>query len=123
MRLVPNCTYCEPEVGSVGLTEKKAREEGYDVKVGKFPFSASGKARILGETEGFVKIVSEAKYDEILGVHIIGPYATELLAEACVAMQLESTAEELGKTIHAHPTVSESVMEAAEGVHNLTIHI
>ncbi len=123
MRLVPNCTYCDPEVGSVGLTEKKAREEGYDVKVGKFPFSASGKARILGETEGFVKIVSESKYDEILGVHIIGPHATELLAEACVAMQLESTAEELGKTIHAHPTVSESVMEAAEGVHNLTIHI
>lgn len=123
MRLVPNCTYCDPEVGSVGLTEKKAREEGYDVKVGKFPFSASGKARILGETEGFVKIVSESKYDEILGVHIIGPHATELLAEACVAMQLESTSEELGKTIHAHPTVSESVMEAAEGVHNLTIHI
>lgn len=123
MRLVPNCTYCDPEVASVGLTEKKAKEEGYDVKVGKFPFSASGKARILGETEGFVKIISESKYDEILGVHIIGPHATELLAEACVAMQLESTAEELGKTIHAHPTVSESVMEAAEGVHNLTIHI
>ena len=123
MRLVPNCTYCDPEVASVGLTEKKAREEGYDVKVGKFPFTASGKARILGETDGFVKIVSESKYDEILGVHIIGPHATELLAEACVAMQLESTAEELGKTIHAHPTVSESVMEAAEGVHNLTIHI
>jgi dihydrolipoamide dehydrogenase len=123
MRLVPNCTYCDPEVASVGLTEAKAREEGYDVKVGKFPFSASGKARILGETDGFVKIVSEKKYDEVLGVHIIGPHATELLAEACVAMQLESTADELGRTIHAHPTVSESVMEAAEGVHDLTIHI
>jgi dihydrolipoamide dehydrogenase len=122
-RLVPNCTYCDPEVASVGLTEAKAKEEGYDVKVGKFPFSASGKARILGETDGFVKIVSEKKYDEILGVHIIGPHATELLAEACVAMQLESTADELGRTIHAHPTVSESVMEAAEGVHDLTIHI
>jgi dihydrolipoamide dehydrogenase len=85
MRLVPNCTYCDPEVASVGLTEAKAREEGYDVKVGKFPFSASGKARILGETDGFVKIVSEKKYDEVLGVHIIGPHATELLAEACVA--------------------------------------
>jgi len=123
LRLVPNCTYCDPEVASVGLSEAKAREEGYEVKVGKFPFSASGKARILGEEEGFVKIVSEKKYDEILGVHIIGPHATELIAEACVAMQLESTAEELGRTMHAHPTVSEAVMEAAEGVHGLSIHI
>ncbi len=123
LRLVPNCTYCDPEVASVGLTEAKAREDGYDVKVGKFPFSASGKARILGEEEGFVKIVGEKKYDEILGVHIIGPHATELIAEACVAMQLESTAEELGRTMHAHPTVSEAVMEAAEGVHGLSIHI
>ena len=123
LRLVPNCTYCDPEVASVGLTEAKAKEMGYDVKLGKFPFSASGKARILGEEEGFVKIVSEAKYDEILGVHIIGPHATELIAEACVAMQLESTADELGRTMHAHPTVSEAIMEAAEGVHSLTIHI
>jgi dihydrolipoamide dehydrogenase len=123
LRLVPNCTYCDPEVASVGLTEAKAKEMGYDVRLGKFPFSASGKARILGEEEGFVKIVSEAKYDEILGVHIIGPHATELIAEACVAMQLESTAEELGRTMHAHPTVSETIMEAAEGVHGLTIHI
>jgi dihydrolipoamide dehydrogenase len=122
-RNVPNCTYCDPEVASVGLTEAKAKEAGYDVKTGKFPFSASGKARIIGETDGFVKIVSEKKYDEILGVHIIGPHATELLAEACVAMQLESTAEEFGNTIHAHPTVSESVMEAAEGVHDMSIHI
>lgn len=122
-RIVPNCTYCDPEVASVGLTEEKAKEAGYDVKVGKFPFSASGKARILGETDGFVKIVAEKKYDEVLGVHIIGPHATELLAEACVAMQLETTADELGRTIHAHPTVSESVMEAAEGVHDLTIHL
>jgi dihydrolipoamide dehydrogenase len=123
LRLVPNCTYCDPEIASVGLTEAKARELGYKVKVGKFPFSASGKARILGEEEGFVKIVSEEKYDEILGVHIIGPHATELIAEACVAMQLESTADELGRTMHAHPTVAEAVMEAAEGVHGLAIHI
>src|SRR5438552_1243796 len=123
LRLVPNCTYCDPEIGSVGLTEAKAREQGYDVNIGKFPFSASGKARILGEEEGFVKVVSEKKYDEILGVHIIGPHATELIAECCVAMQLESTAEELGRTMHAHPTVSEAVMEAAEGVHGLAIHI
>lgn len=121
--LVPNCTYCDPEVASVGLTEAKAKDAGYDVKIGKFPFSASGKARILGETDGFIKIVSEKKYDEVLGVHIIGPHATELLAEACVAMALEATAESIANTIHAHPTVSESMMEAAEGVHDLTIHM
>ena len=123
LRHVPSCTYCDPEVASVGLTEKKAREEGYDVKVAKFLFSASGKARILGEEEGFVKVISETKYDELLGVHIIGPHATELIAEACVAMQLESTADELGRTMHAHPTISEAVMEAAEGIHGLTIHM
>jgi dihydrolipoamide dehydrogenase len=123
LRLVPSCTYCDPEVASVGLTEATAREQGYDVKIGKFPMSASGKARILGEEEGFVKIVGESKYDEILGVHIIGPHATELIAEACVAMQLESTAEELGRTMHAHPTVSETIMEAAEDVHGLAVHI
>ena len=123
LRLVPNCTYCDPEIGSVGLTEAKAKEQGYDVKVGRFPFSASGKARIIGEEEGFAKIVADKKYDEILGVHIIGAHATELIAEACVAMQLESTADELGRTMHAHPTVSEAVMEAAEGVHDLAVHI
>jgi dihydrolipoamide dehydrogenase len=122
LRQVPSCTYCDPEVASVGLTEAKAREEGYDVKVGKFPFSASGKARILGEEEGFVKIVADKKYDEILGAHIIGPHATEIIHECIVAMRLESTADELGRTIHAHPTVSESVMEAAEGIHDQTIH-
>lgn len=123
LRHVPSCTYCDPEVASVGLTEAKAKEAGYDVKTAKFPFSASGKARIIGEEEGFVKIVSESKYDELLGVHIIGPHATELIAEACVAMQLESTAEELGRTMHAHPTISEAVMEAAEGIHGLTLHM
>ncbi|MBC7929338.1 MAG: dihydrolipoyl dehydrogenase [Rubrivivax sp.] len=123
LRHVPSCTYCDPEVASVGLTEAKAKELGYDVKAAKFPFSASGKARILGEEEGFVKVVSETKYDELLGVHIIGPHATEIIHEAIVAMHLESTAEELGRVIHAHPTVSEAVMEAAEGIHGLTIHI
>jgi len=120
---VPNCTYCNPEIGSVGLSEAKAKEKGYDVKVGKFPFSALGKARILGETGGFVKVVTESKYDEVLGVHIIGPHATDLLAEACVAMGLEATAEELGHIMHAHPTLSESVMEAAEAVHGLATSI
>ncbi|HYH85275.1 MAG TPA: dihydrolipoyl dehydrogenase [Pyrinomonadaceae bacterium] len=123
LRHVPSCTYCDPEVASVGLTEAKAKELGYDVKSAKFPFSASGKARILGEEEGFVKVVSETKYDELLGVHVIGPHATEIIHEAIVAMHLESTAEELGRVIHAHPTVSEAVMEAAEGIHGLTIHI
>lgn len=121
--LVPNCTYCDPEIASVGITEAKANKEGRDIKIGKFPFSASGKARILGETDGFIKIVATKKYDEVLGVHIIGPHATELIAEACAAMVLETTAEELGKTIHAHPTVSESMMEAAESVHDMTIHL
>jgi dihydrolipoamide dehydrogenase len=123
LRHVPSCTYCDPEVASVGLTEAKARELGYDVKTAKFPFSASGKARILGEEEGFVKVVSETKYDELLGVHIVGPHATEIIHEAIMALHLESTAEELGRAIHAHPTVAESVMEAAEGIHGLTIHI
>ena len=123
LRHVPSCTYCDPEVASVGLTEAKAKELGYDVKAAKFPFSASGKARILGEEEGFVKVVSETKYDELLGVHIIGPHATEIIHEAIVAMHLESTAEELGRVIHAHPTVSEAIMEAAEGIHGLTIHM
>jgi len=122
LRHVPSCTYCDPEVASVGLTEGAARELDYDVKVAKFPFSASGKARILGEEEGFVKVVAETRYDELLGVHIIGPHATEIIHEAIVSLHLESTAEELGRAIHAHPTVSEAVMEAAEGIHGLTIH-
>ena len=119
---IPGCTYSRPQVASVGLTEAKAREMGYDVKTAKFPFSASGKARILGEEEGFVKVVSETKYDELLGVHVAGPHATEIIHEAIVALHLESTADELGRVIHAHPTVSEAVMEAAEGIHGLTIH-
>jgi dihydrolipoamide dehydrogenase len=120
---VPGCTYCSPEIGSIGLTEAKARERGYDVAVGKFPFSANGKARILNEASGFVKIVGEKKYDEVLGVHIIGPRATELVAEAAAALQLEATSEELVRTIHAHPTLSEAMHEAAEGVEGKPIHI
>jgi dihydrolipoamide dehydrogenase len=119
---VPNCTYTDPEVASVGLTEKKARERGYDVKVGKFPFTANAKARILGESGGLVKIVSEKKYDEVLGVHIVGPRATELIAEGCAAIELEATAESIARTIHAHPTLSEAMMEAAEDVAGHSIH-
>ncbi len=121
--LVPSCTYCEPEVGSVGLTEAKAKERGYDVAVGKFPFSALAKASILGKTAGFVKIVRDKKYDEVLGIHIIGPHATDLIAEACVALRLESTTEELFKTMHAHPTLSEAVAEAAHAAWGHAIHI
>ncbi len=119
----PSCTYCEPEVGSVGLTEAKARERGYDVAVGKFPFSALAKAAILGKSEGFVKVVREKRYDELLGVHIIGPHATDLIAEACVALAVESTTEELFRAIHAHPTLSESVAEAAHAAVGHAIHV
>lgn len=110
---VPNCTYCHPEVASVGLTERAAREQGYDVKIGTFPFSASGKAKIAMETEGLVKIVAETRYDEVLGVHITGHHATELIAEAVAALTLETTSEELVHTIHPHPTLSEVMGEAA----------
>ncbi|KAB2963013.1 MAG: dihydrolipoyl dehydrogenase [Thermoanaerobaculia bacterium] len=120
--LTPSCTYCEPEVGSVGLSEEKAKERGHDVAVGKFSFMASGKARILGKAQGFVKIVRDKRYDQVLGVHIIGPHATDLIAEACVAMRLETTAEEIFRTIHAHPTLSEAVMEAAHASHGAAIH-
>ena len=119
---IPNATYSDPEVASVGLTEKKAKEKGYDVKIGKFPFTANSKARILGESGGLIKIVSEKKYDELLGVHIVGPKATELIAEACAALELEATAESIAKTVHAHPTLSEAMMEAAEDVLGHSIH-
>jgi dihydrolipoamide dehydrogenase len=120
---MPNATYCTPEVASVGLTEAKARARGYDVRIGKFPFSASSKASILGENEGFVKVVSEARYDELLGVHIVGPHATDLIAEAVVALSHEATAESLMRSVHAHPTLSEAVMEAAHGAVGLPIHV
>ena len=119
----PSCTYSDPEVGSVGLTERAAKEKGYKLKVGKFPFSAIAKARISGNTDGFVKIVSEERYDEILGVHIIGPHATDLIAEACVALRLECTTEELAHTIHAHPTLSEGVLEAAHATMGRALHM
>jgi dihydrolipoamide dehydrogenase len=120
---VPRCTYTEPEIGSVGLTEAQANEQGHDVRVGTFPFRALARARMAGETDGFVKIVAEKKYDEILGVHIIGPRATELVAEAVMALRMEVTVEELIKTIHAHPTMSEAVGEAAHAAHGAAIHM
>jgi dihydrolipoamide dehydrogenase len=120
---VPGCTYCEPEIGSVGLTEREAMARGYDVRVGSFPFGVLGRAKMAGETEGFVKIVAEKQYDEILGVHMIGPRSTELVAEATLALRLESTVEELIRTIHAHPTMAEAVGEAAHATHGAAIHI
>jgi dihydrolipoamide dehydrogenase len=120
---VPRCTYTEPEIGSVGLTESQAKAQGHEVRVGTFPFRALARARMAGETDGFVKIVAEKKYDEILGVHIIGPRATELVAEAVMALRMEVTVEELVRTIHAHPTMSEAVGEAAHAAHGAAIHI
>jgi len=120
---VPRCTYTEPEIGSVGLTEAQAKAAGHDVRIGSFPFRALARARMAGETDGFVKIVAEKKYDEVLGVHIIGPRATELIAEAVLALRLECTVEELVKTIHAHPTMSEAMGEAAHAAHGAAIHI
>ena len=106
---VPDATYCHPEIGSVGLTEAQAKEAGFELKVGKFPFTANSRASIVGAHEGFIKIVADAKYGEILGVHIIGPKATELVAEA-LALEMECTAEELANVIHAHPTLSEAML-------------
>ena len=120
---VPGCTYCEPEIGSVGLTERKAKERGYDVRVGTFPFGVLARAKMAGEVEGFVKIVADKKYDEVLGVHMIGLRSTELVAEATLALRLESTVEELIRTIHAHPTMAEAVGEAAHATHGAAIHI
>jgi len=119
---IPNATYCHPEIGSVGLTETRAREAGYNVKVGKFPFTANSRASIVGRHEGFIKIVSDADYGEILGVHIIGPQATELIAEAVAAMEMEATVEDLVWTIHAHPTLAEAMLDASNSVYGMAIN-
>jgi len=120
--MVPSATYCQPQVASFGMTEKEAAEAGYDVKTGKFPFQASGKALGLGESGGFVKLVTDAKYGEILGAHMIGPEVSELLPELTLAQRMEITAEDIGNNIHAHPTLSEALMEAAEAAHGSAIH-
>jgi len=119
---IPGCTYCEPQIGSVGLTETKAKEAGHQIKVGKFPFTANSKATIINQHEGFIKVVSDAKYGEILGVHIIGPIATELVAEAVAVLELEGTVEDLMFTIHAHPTVSEGMLDAFSAVEGKAIN-
>ena len=120
---IPGCTYCSPEIASVGYTEKKAKEAGYDIKVGKFPFSASGKASAAGAKDGFVKVIFDAKYGEFLGAHMIGFNVTEMIAEVVVARKLETTGMEIVKSVHPHPTMSEAVMEAAADAYGEVIHL
>lgn len=120
---IPNCTYCEPQISSVGMSEAQARQAGREVKIGKFPFSANSKASIVGSHEGFVKVVADAKYGEVLGVHIIGPQATELIAEAVAALEMEATVDELMFTIHPHPTLSEAMFDGIENVYGLSINV
>lgn len=120
---VPGCTYCQPQVASIGMTEEKAKAAGYDIKIGKFPYSASGKARAIGAREGMVKLIFDKKYGELLGAHIIGAEATELIAELGIAKSLEATPVELKRTMHAHPTLSEMIMEAAGDADGNAIHI
>lgn len=121
-RLVPSCIFTAPEIGAVGLTENVAKEQG-EVRVGKFPFQALGKALAIGEKSGFCKIVADAETDQVLGVHVVGPHATDLISEAASAMSMEVTAEELGRVIHPHPTLGEALMETAHAVHDRCIHL
>jgi dihydrolipoamide dehydrogenase len=120
---IPGCTYTDPQIASVGLTEAQAKEKGFQVKVGKFPFVGNSKATILDAHDGFVKVVTEAKYGEILGVHIIGPYATEIIAEAVTALELEATVEEMMFTIHAHPTVAEALLDGFSSVQGMAVNV
>jgi dihydrolipoamide dehydrogenase len=120
---LPGCTYCQPEIASVGMTEKQAKEAGYEIKVGKFPFSASGKASAAGAKDGFIKVIFDAKYGEWLGAHMIGANVTEMIAEVVVARKLETTGHEIIKSVHPHPTMSEAVMEAAAAAYGEVIHI
>jgi len=120
---IPGCTYTTPEVSSVGMSEKAARDAGYEIKVGKFPFTASGKATAAGNRDGFVKLIFDAKYGELLGAHMVGGNVTEMIAEMVVARNLETTGHELIKSIHPHPTMSEAIMEAAAAAYGEAIHI
>jgi dihydrolipoamide dehydrogenase len=120
---IPACTYTSPEIASVGYTEKKAKELGYEIKVGKFPFTASGKAKAAGAPDGFVKLIFDAKYGELLGAHLIGYNVTEMIAELVAARKLETTGHELIKTVHPHPTISEAIMEAAAAAYGEVIHL
>jgi dihydrolipoamide dehydrogenase len=120
---IPNCIYCSPQVASIGLTEARAREAGHEVKIGKFPFRASGRAMAMAETEGLVKLVADAQFGEILGVHIVGPEATEMIAEVATLKTLEATLDELILTVHAHPTLAEALLEAALAADGRPMHL
>src|SRR5690606_17159721 len=120
---IPGCTYTVPEVASVGLTEKAAKEKGLEIKVGKFPYSASGKAKAAGNTDGFVKLIFDAKYGELLGAHMVGLNVTEMIAECVSIRKLETTGHEIIKTVHPHPTMSEAIMEAAAAAYGEVIHL
>ncbi|MBL7899479.1 MAG: dihydrolipoyl dehydrogenase, partial [Crocinitomicaceae bacterium] len=120
---IPGCTYCSPEVASVGMTEKAAKDAGYTLKIGKFPFSASGKASAAGANDGFIKLIFDAKYGELLGAHMIGMNVTEMIAEIVAIRKLETTGHELIKTVHPHPTLSEAIMEAAAAAYGEVIHL
>jgi dihydrolipoamide dehydrogenase len=120
---IPGCTYCSPEIASVGLTEAQAKEKGYEIKVGKFPFTASGKAQAGGTSEGFVKVIFDAKYGEWLGCHMIGVGVTDMIAEAVLGRKLETTGHEVLKAVHPHPTMSEAVMEAVADAYDEVIHL
>lgn len=120
---IPGCTYCQPEIASVGYTEKKAKEAGYEIKIGKFPFSASGKAKAAGASDGFVKVIYDAKYGELLGAHLIGANVTEMIAELVAARRLETTGHEILKAVHPHPTMSEAIMEATAAAYGEVIHL
>jgi dihydrolipoamide dehydrogenase len=120
---IPGCTYTSPEIASVGYTEKQAKEKGFEIKVGKFPYSASGKASAVGHKDGFVKLIFDAKYGELLGAHMIGYNVTEMIAELVVARKLETTGHEIIKSVHPHPTMSEAIMEAAAQAYGEVIHL
>jgi dihydrolipoamide dehydrogenase len=120
---IPGCTYCNPEIASVGYTEKQAKEKGYQIKVGKFPFSASGKASAAGAKDGFIKVIFDAKYGEFLGAHMIGANVTEMIGEVVVARKLETTGHEIIKAVHPHPTMSEAIMEATAAAYDEVIHL
>ena len=120
---IPGCTYCSPEIASVGLTEAKAKAAGYELKIGKFPFSASGKASAAGAKDGFIKVIYDAKYGELLGAHMIGANVTEMIAEIVVAKKLETTGHEMLKSVHPHPTMSEAIMEATAMAYGEVIHL
>jgi len=122
-KVVPRCIYTMPEVAAVGLTENQAREEGLNLKVGRFPFTANPRALILGQPDGFVKVLSDAKSGEIFGIHILGPQATELISEAALAIKMEATVSEISSTIHAHPTLSEAIKETALDAEGMVVHM